>query len=102
MTCSCNDKKPIYKNTSPILYVECKDPVTDALFDPATLSVLITKPDTSTVTISYPGSGWYNPSTGKYELVYNVSASGWYKVRVTVSRTNGASAADETEFEVID
>ncbi len=101
MNCTCNTRKPIYNNTSPVIYIECRDPVTQALFAPASVSVLITKPDNTTVTLTYPGPAWSNPSLGKYELVFPVSQVGWYTARVTITRSGGASASDETQFEVI-
>jgi hypothetical protein len=101
MSCNCNDNKPIYNNTSPVLYIEARDPSTEALFAPASISVLITKPDASTQTIFYPGAAWSNPSVGLYELVYPVTQIGWHTARVTITRTSGASGADEAEFEVL-
>jgi hypothetical protein len=101
MSCICNDSNPIYAGTSPVLYIEAKDPTTDALFAPASIVAVITKPDMSVDTVAYPGAAWSNPSLGKYELVYLVTQVGWHTARVTITRASGASGADVVQFEVL-
>lgn len=100
---ACVNPSKIYTGTSPELTFEVRDPETNALIAPASFVVVVTLPDNTTETKTYSvgASGWSNPSTGIYKLIYSVTQSGWHTADGTATKTSGASGKERVGFEAV-